>query len=167
MRMKKLLAAFLAGTMLLGSTVEVFAGSDTLVETDEVWTVGETQEEKAETDKAETDKVWSVEETAVLLTVGESVIGNLESGETAIFEFTPETDGAYVFESESDNYMYGILYDSNGNELAYNDDGGEGGNFSIEKFLTAGENYYLYVTEYYGNPVEEFAVSVNVYTGVC
>ncbi len=69
--------------------------------------------------------------------------------------FVPEQTGLYNFYSKSDDDTYGSLLDAEYNELAWDDDGGEGSNFSIGWWLEAGETYYLrakYLSEYdYGS----------------
>lgn len=66
-----------------------------------------------------------------------------ESGERAYFKFIPEEDGTYSFYSSSSNDTYGYLYDANMQELASNDDDGNGNNFLITYDFIAGETYIL------------------------
>ena len=61
----------------------------------------------------------------------------------AYFRFVPTASGIYRFYSVSSHDTYGYLFDSNLTELTSNDDGGENLNFSIERSLTAGQEYYL------------------------
>jgi len=80
---------------------------------------------------------------------------SVSAGETAYFSFTPVYSGEYEFTGKSDQDTYGYLCDSRQYQLAYNDDGGEGLNFSIKYRLTAGATYYLgvrfYSTSYSGS----------------
>ena len=64
-------------------------------------------------------------------------------GVTVYRPFVPSEDGLYWFYSDCDYDTYGYLQDADHNELAYNDDGGNGANFSLRKSLTGGETYYL------------------------
>ena len=79
-----------------------------------------------------------------VITAGETKAVNIENGgDYYYFSFTPETDGAYVFSSKSENDTYGYLYDANLNELTSDDNGAENGNFSITYQLEAGKKYIL------------------------
>jgi len=69
-------------------------------------------------------------------------------GEMKWYRFIPEETGIYKFyttygTSYLDTYCY--LYDSAGEYIAYNDDGGEGYNFRLMYTLNAGEIYYIAV----------------------
>ena len=66
------------------------------------------------------------------------------SGEGEYFRFVPNTSGwyeIYSYDRYGDPSVY--LYDANWYQLAYNDDGNDGLNFSLEIYLTAGETYYI------------------------
>ena len=63
------------------------------------------------------------------------------AGDRAYFSFTPEESGAFCFYSSGNNDTYCHLYDSSGNELETNDDGGNGANFSLSYTMTEGEQY--------------------------
>ena len=71
-------------------------------------------------------------------------------GETKYFSFTPSKTGIYVIYSTgtSDTKVY--LYDSNGNQLYYDDDGGDNRNFRLEYILTAGTTY-TFAIQYYNS----------------
>lgn len=71
--------------------------------------------------------------------------------------FTPEKDGYYRFYSVSGVDPYATLYDSDMNELVFNDDAYEY-DFALKNKLYAGETYYLEVGAY-----EDETVSVPVY----
>ena len=68
--------------------------------------------------------------------------------EMLYFRFQVEETGYYDVESSGDADTYGTLYNSNYAILDSNDDSGAGDNFSIYKYLTAGETYYLAVKKY-------------------
>ena len=63
------------------------------------------------------------------------------------FRFTPEQTGKYKFYSESDVDTVVLLYEET-EHIDYNDDDGDGSNFSLERTLFAGHTYY-YETRLY------------------
>lgn len=65
------------------------------------------------------------------------------AGSSKYFRFTPTQSGTYTFYSEGSYDTYGHLLDSTGTEIATNDDGGSGSNFSITYACTAGATYYV------------------------
>ena len=64
--------------------------------------------------------------------------------------FACAEDGTYVLESTGDADTVAHLYDGAGNELASDDDGGDGRNFRLSHALEAG-NTYFYDVRYYGS----------------
>ena len=83
------------------------------------------------------------------------------SGE-AIYKFVPEESGTYKFYShDSDFDTYGHIYDSELNEIYYDDDDGDGNNFYIEFDAVAGEVYYLKARPYSTETSGQYSVSVN------
>ena len=64
-------------------------------------------------------------------------------GNRVRYQFTPETTDRYIITSTSSYDTYCYLYDSNGNQLAYNDDGNGNRQFRLEYVMTAGELYYI------------------------
>ncbi len=82
-------------------------------------------------------------------------------GEIFYFEFTPKTTGVYVFESTlSSGDSCGYLYDAQKNQLASNDDGGNGNNFKIAYEMTAGTTYYYGVKWYYSTSTGAIPVTL-------
>ncbi len=88
-------------------------------------------------------------------TVFDSYAGSIGTTVTVPFSFgyeyyvfTPAHSGTYRFESTGslDTRIY--VFDSNGEELAYNDDSGEGYNFLLEYDLSAGDTYYFKLSLY-------------------
>ena len=69
-------------------------------------------------------------------------------GETNVYTVTPAEDGLWTFTSASENDTCGYLYDAEGNEIAYDDDGGYNANFKIVYELKAGETYTVRVRWY-------------------
>ena len=78
-----------------------------------------------------------------------------------VFSFTPNHSGVWEIETSdcgsSDPYL--VLYDENGNEIAYNDDGGEGYNSFLSVTLTAGESYGIYAG-FYGSGTGSYTLTV-------
>ncbi|MBQ6946576.1 MAG: leucine-rich repeat protein, partial [Clostridia bacterium] len=84
-----------------------------------------------------------------------------ENNTEAIYIFMPEQDGTYAFYShDNDMDTYGYVYDSEMNELASDDDGGENNNFMVTYSMNAGEVYYLKATPYDDSDVGEFSVTI-------
>ncbi len=70
---------------------------------------------------------------------------------TNIIMFTATQSGAFALTSDIGNNEvdpYVTLYDSNGNEINYNDDGGIGVNFELTFNTIAGESYYFELSSY-------------------
>ena len=84
------------------------------------------------------------------LTVGATVTAEItEAGQVIYYRFVPNMDGVYcVYSSVDHDDTYGYLYDASWNEIAANDDGGDGTNFLITASLTAGDTYYVGVRYY-------------------
>ncbi len=83
-----------------------------------------------------------------------SVSGSLFTGSNSIYmstsdvyySFTPYSSGTYTFTSSTssssiDPRVY--LYNSNWSQLYYDDDGGNGYNFSLSYYLSSDSTYYL------------------------
>ena len=86
----------------------------------------------------------------------------VESGDTAYFSFVPEETDTYVFYSMSEEDTLGYLYDAEMNEIASDDEMGEGSNFSIKHSLDAGEQYYFGAKFYNIKDVGSFDVRLEV-----
>ncbi len=72
------------------------------------------------------------------------------SNGSAILSFTPEESGYYTLESKnSGENPTCYLYDSNFNQISYNDDS-NGYDFKLQKYLEAGKTYYYEIREYCG-----------------
>ena len=100
--------------------------------------------------------------TLPAISVGETKTVNIENGgDYCYFSFTPETDGNYIFSSNSDADTYGYLYDSDMNELYSNDDGGNGSNFSIRYDFEAGKTYIFGCRFYSSENIGSFDVSLD------
>ena len=75
------------------------------------------------------------------------------------YKFTANASDAHIGNAKGEYTIYtsgsldtiGILYDSNGNQIAYSDDLYGNLNFSITEQLTYGETYYVKVTAYSSN----------------
>ncbi len=76
------------------------------------------------------------------------------------YSFTPSTTGTYAFESVGSSDTYGYIYNSTGQQLAYNDDGGESANFRVTYKMTAGTKYYLAAKYYNSSKTGSFDVKL-------
>ncbi len=76
--------------------------------------------------------------------IGEVVTGSLAGPIERFFSFEIESPGPYRIRSTGNADAYGILIDSFCQEIAADDDSGDGNNFSIERTMPAG-GYYLAV----------------------
>lgn len=85
----------------------------------------------------------------------------LNAREHVLFSYTVPTTGNYKFYSASGSDTYGILYDSNGNVLARDDDGGAGMNFGISYSLTAGQKVSLEAYFYSSTLSGSFSVYID------
>ena len=79
------------------------------------------------------------------------------------WSFTPAEDAEYIFTTDSlasnlDNY--GVLYNSQRVEIAYNDDGGDGNLFRIASYLHADSTYYLGVRMYNSSTTGHFMLNI-------
>ena len=86
------------------------------------------------------------------LSEGENTNVSVLSGMDNYYEFTPETSGDYLIYSETETDLDSrctIYYQ--GEQITYNEDGGEGRNFRIETPLEAGETYVLALRSWSGN----------------
>ena len=110
---------------------------------------------------------------ATTITLGNTYPANITAGgQRLYFAFIPTVSGAYAFSSiaGSDVDPYGYLYDANLNFLDSNDDEGDGmdeepnRNFSIIRYLTAGETYYLAVKMSNEAKTGSFDITVNTAT---
>ena len=82
------------------------------------------------------------------------------SGNAMYYYFTPDEDGYYSFYSyNGDCDPYGLILDSDMNEIASNDDGAKDYNFNAKCYLQAGVKYIL-VSRTYGGAEGSFSVSV-------
>ncbi|MCD8053492.1 MAG: leucine-rich repeat protein [Lachnospiraceae bacterium] len=101
-------------------------------------------------------------EDAVKLTAGTPALATISSyGDSMYFIITPDATDTYVFYSSCGYYVYGYLYDENGNELA-SGYANNNGNFRFTYELTASETYYLAVTSGSGAPIS-FQVYMDTY----
>lgn len=103
----------------------------------------------------------SAEEYPVL-TLGESVAVELGAGESKWYQFTPETDGRYSFNSSDEAGVDPVatLYDSSMTKIVENDDQ-EGANFQITSQLVAGETYYIEAYEFNKDNVGSYSLTVS------
>ena len=86
-----------------------------------------------------------------------NVVG-VSAGGTEYIAFTPSADGNYSFSACSGMDTCGTLYDSNWNQLAWDDDGGYERDFIITCSLEAYSTYYLGVNYYSSSDFGSMAV---------
>ncbi len=84
-------------------------------------------------------------DSAAPLSLDTTIVVNINSsGLEKYYEFTPSSNGFYTFESFSNNGdPYARLYNSNQEQIAYNDDDAGNSNFRITYHLLAGNVYYF------------------------
>ena len=70
------------------------------------------------------------------------------TGDNDYIRFYAQADKNYIFYTEGSTDTYGYLYDSNQNQLTYDDDSGSGLNFRIEYPITSSGYYFLRVRGY-------------------
>ena len=78
--------------------------------------------------------------------------GTVTVNSATYFTFSPAQSGTWQFSTsnatgECDPFL--VLFDSNGNRLAYDDDGAGFPNARLTHYLNAGTTYYLYARYYY------------------
>ena len=95
------------------------------------------------------------------ISLDEEMIVVIENeNDSVLFEFTCPYDGTYVFYSYVDSMdTKGRIYNSAMEELAYDDDGGDGNNFAVSCQMTEGEIYYLEAS-FYSSYTGEFPVMI-------
>lgn len=76
------------------------------------------------------------------------------------YKLTPNATKYYTIYSEGDLDTIGYLYNSSGDQLNYNDDGGYGLNFKIVHNLSQGQTYYIKV-QAYGSNTGHFGIMVS------
>ncbi len=92
---------------------------------------------------------------------GESKELAVSMNDTKLLEFTPYNTGIYEFTSDSEIDTYGYLYDSDMNQIAYDDDSSDGSDFKITYTLEAGKTYYFGARFYSSNIAGSFKVSLS------
>jgi len=116
-------------------------------------------EEEKPSDFAETEIVktpdaeinGTIADTATPLQLNVETNANITvGGETKYYSFTPAESGFYMFRAVNSEYLdsRGYVYDSSENQIAYNDDDGGNGAFSIIVNLEASTLYYFGVNFY-------------------
>ena len=93
-------------------------------------------------DEAALASETSSKEEAGSITLGESKTIAVGANTIVTLSFVPTYTHEYAFYSSGSSDTYGYLYDADGKQLTYNDDGGEGRNFKVTCTLTAGQTYH-------------------------
>ena len=81
--------------------------------------------------------------SATTLAIPSTTAGTLDAGDEDFFRIDIGRTGSLTLESTGSTDTYGILYDSDGAELARDDDGGTGQNFRISRDSLQPGTYYL------------------------
>ena len=76
--------------------------------------------------------------------LGSSTDGSLSEGDEDLFVIEMSDSGTLTVYTTGSTDTYGFIFDSSGNVLAENDDGGEGWNFRVSASVSAG-TYYIQV----------------------
>ncbi|MBQ4088027.1 MAG: leucine-rich repeat domain-containing protein [Clostridia bacterium] len=92
----------------------------------------------------------SFDDAFILKADGEYPVTISESGQLVYYQFVPTVTKNYRFYSTGSRDTYGYLYNKNQSRLTYDNDSGDGSNFSFTYQLTAGETYYIAVKLYSG-----------------
>ena len=80
------------------------------------------------------------------ISVGSVYPQSFESmGDIDVFSIVPDTTGGYIIRSTGNADTVGILYDGSKNQIASNDNGSDGHNFTITYKLESGKTYYVFV----------------------
>ena len=75
-----------------------------------------------------------------VITAGETFDVGISANETKYYMFMPRVGGTYTFYSSYySSDPWGYVYDSNMNQLEYDDDAGDDWNFSITRRFEAGD----------------------------
>ena len=92
------------------------------------------------------------------LTIGKTEMVNItNSGERVFFRFTPEESGYYMFSADSGRDTVCWLYNSEMNQIGWNDDAASSFDFLLNAYLEAGQTYY-YEPAFYGAGTGSFLV---------
>lgn len=104
-------------------------------------------------------------ETATNIVLNTTISAKMDyKADADYFKFIANEDMAYSFETQGSKDTRGYLYDSSGNMLCYNDDGGTKRNFKITYTLTEGQTYYVKVCPPdswgYSSPIGPYSIRV-------
>ncbi len=113
------------------------------------------------------DEVNVVSEEAEEITAGETKTITVVAGEVTKLKFVPKVNGTYSFTSMANGDTYGYLYDSEMNQLAYDDDEGGAAQFLISHELEAGKTYYWGASYYSSDESGSFAVTLTCVESDC
>lgn len=96
----------------------------------------------------------------ITTTESKNVVAN-QNHPYVYYRFIPDEDGEYSFYSYDNDYdTYGCILDSNMEELAFDDDGGDENNFKVKCFLKAGVTYILKAFFYNTSDSGTFTVAI-------
>ncbi|MBC2581761.1 S8 family serine peptidase [Clostridium sp. DJ247] len=99
--------------------------------------------------------------SAASMTIGNQIPAAINyAGDVDFFKFTPIFSGTYIIGTTGTTDTYGYLYDSNQNQLAYNDDSNGSLNFSISYSLIANQTYYIKVRHWSSSGTGSYSLAV-------
>jgi len=98
-------------------------------------------------------------QTPTELRIGTPISGNLREGDAQWFNFRPTATGFLTVETTGDTDTYLEAYDSSGNLIMENDDGGEDFNAKIWIFITANQTYRFKLRGYSDSVSGPFVIS--------
>jgi hypothetical protein len=67
------------------------------------------------------------------------------------FRFVPSSSRSYTIRTTGSTDTFGVLYDVDGDVITYDDDDGEGTNFSMSSTLLSGQTYYISIQHFSTN----------------
>ena len=131
------------------------ASAALIVSSEDADTYGETQSQ-------ETALGASIPAVTGDVKTGQTVNVNIAAAEEEkTYRFVADRDGVFAFQSHGNEDTYGYLYDSQGNRLQYNDDGGDGRNFKLQFYADEGETYYV-TAKYYETTTGSFTAEMTL-----
>ena len=96
------------------------------------------------------DDHGNTQASATHIIPGSNTSGELTSGDTDYFEVAVNRPGTLLVYTSGSTDTLGQLEDPGGRRLAFDNDGGQGSNFRIERYVSAG-TYYVRVTRSSGS----------------
>ena len=102
--------------------------------------------------------------TATPVAVGESIEGEITTGDIDYFRVTVGSPGTLMASTTGSTDTYGFIEDSSGNVLHGNDDGGEGFNFRVSAAVEPG-TYYIRVRGFDAPGTDAYTLTIQIEEG--